>query len=86
MRKGGLTCRFYCDAKLLVEKHWHTAPQPGEVVMLKRAHVEGVAPDNKLYAYKVVGRIFMGEGAPFNCQLLNIYIEREGWSENSDDT
>lgn len=73
MRKGGIICRFFFDGKLLAERAWHALPLEGELVMLSPQPGK-----EALKAYKVIGRIFMGDGAPHNAQLVNLYlVEKE---------
>jgi len=68
--KGAIDVRFYLDGKLFTKRAWHAVPNAQELVMLSpEAGKEALKP------YKVIGRIFMGDGAAHNRQLVNCYIE-----------
>lgn len=83
MKKGHNLCRFYFEGKHLTELAWHTVPNEGEIVMLRRRPAgPDEKLDQKLHPFKVVGRIFMEFGAPHNMQLIYLYVENK---EQTDD-
>jgi len=83
MKKGHNLCRFYFEGKMLTELAWHTVPNEGEIVMLRRRPASPDEKlDQKLYPFKVVGRIFMEFGAPHNMQMIYLYVESK---EQTDD-
>lgn len=70
--KGAIDVRFYFEGRLYAQRAWHTVPNAGELVMLSPQPGK-----EALIAFKITGRIFMGDGAAHNRQLVNVYIERE---------
>lgn len=69
--KGAIDVRFYLDGKFFAERAWHVIPNAGEVVMLKETDQPVLKP------FMIMGRVFMGEGAAHNRQIVNCYIERD---------